>query len=87
MIEERYAVALAYVAIGAVYGVGGYVDSVLEGDKEFKVEKFGRTLAIGAVAGGLVALQGDELSPGALEAMMAAAVPAFDQIVGGYLDR
>ncbi|QRV14202.1 hypothetical protein JMJ58_14800 [Haloterrigena salifodinae] len=75
-----------YVVLGAAYAVSGYAHAILDDEKEFKPRKFSRTLAIGAIAGVVVAARGEEPEPGSFEVAMGAVIPVVDQIVGGLTD-
>lgn len=69
-----------YVLIGAFYAGSGYAHNVLDdADTEFDLLKFGKTIALGALAGAIVAARGEDAAPGAFEAVMAALVPIVDQ--------
>jgi hypothetical protein len=85
--SELIALIAAYGALGGVYGVSGYVHAVLDGEKDFDPVKFTKTVAIGAIAGAVVAVQGDELTPGAVEAIMAGLIPIVDQLANGITDE
>ncbi|WP_255170116.1 hypothetical protein [Natrononativus amylolyticus] len=76
-----------YVLLGTCYAISGYAHSVLDSEKPFNPTKFGKTLTIGAVAGMIVAARGEEATPGAFEAAMAAAIPILDQLWNGLRDR
>lgn len=74
---------LVYAFGGAVYAVAGWLNSRAkrEEDIPFRPRKAAQTVLIGAVAGVIVATQGDELSGANVEAAMALAIPIVNQLV------
>lgn len=78
--ESQIITVVTYAFLGAVYGASGYTKHVAEGEKEFRLPKFAKTLLIGAIAGAIVASQGGEFGAGAFEAAMVIAVPIADQL-------
>lgn len=80
----RFAV---YVTAAVGYAVAGYMSKV-ERDPgvDFSPTRFGTTVAIGVVAGLIMAARGDETSQEAYAAAAAIAIPIVDKAVNYFLD-
>ena len=78
---------LMYAVIGAAYAVSGYYKKREQGRRDygqpvkFSWKRAGRTTLVGAVAGAIVAWQGQEFSSGTFQMAMGIAVPIVDQIL------
>ena len=78
--------AVTYAVLGAAYALAGYFKKREQGRRdygapvEFSPRRFARTAAIGAVAGAIVAWQGETFSGPAIETAMAMAIPVVDQL-------
>lgn len=78
---------LAYAILGVAYAVSGYWKKREQGYRDdgepasFSPKRFFRTVLIGAVAGVIVAWQGEEFTGPTVEIAMAAAVPVVDQLL------
>lgn len=76
---------LLYAALGAAYALAGFWKKREQGRRDhgapvsFSVRRAGRTTLIGAVAGAVVAWQGQEFSGANLDLAMGIAVPIVDQ--------
>lgn len=73
-----------YAVIGAIYSIAGWLNSRAKRGasvESFSIRKAGQTVLIGAVAGGVVASQGQSLTAGNVEAASAVAIPIVNQVV------
>lgn len=78
---------LTYALLGAVYSLAGYLKKREQGRRDygtpvqFSWKRAGRTVLVGAVAGAVVAWQGQEFSDANLDMAMGVAVPVVDQLL------
>jgi len=75
-----------FVLAGVAWALVGYLTKV-QGDpnRELQPRKAGKTVLIGAVAGGIAAGSGDPLTTEGLSVAMATAVPVVDRLWNRYL--
>lgn len=83
---EKALQVLGYMVLGAVYAGSGFFKNQETGKRDsgspapFSWKRFGRTVMIGAVAGAIVAFQGEQFSGATIEAAMVIAIPVVDQL-------
>ena len=84
---EKVMTVVFYAILGAAYALMGYWKKREQGRRDygqpvpFSTKRFVRTAAIGAVAGVIVAWQGEQFSGAAMQTAMATAVPVVDQLL------
>lgn len=84
MTEQPLEYVLLYVGLAVAYALAGYLSNVLQDPAvSFSPTKFGTTLLVGVVAGGIMASQGEEASFGEVEAAMAISIPVVDKLLAG----
>lgn len=77
---------LFYAALGAMWNLGNVGWKKISGDTGEKliIRKTARAVGLGAGAGALVAIWGDEANPGNFEVAMGVVVPLFDKVWNAY---
>lgn len=78
---------LTYTLGAAIYAIAMYSKNAIQDDSvKFDPLYAGTTVLVGAVAGGIMASQGDEFSGESLAAAMGMAVPVVDRFLNMFLE-
>lgn len=74
---------VTYATLGAAYAIAGWVRARTrsDGPEPFRPKKAAQTVLIGAVAGAILAVQGQEFNEANLEAATAVAIPVANELV------
>lgn len=79
--------ALIYILGATAYAVSGYLTKVQKYDHiSFDPVRFGTTVLIGVIAGGIMASRGSEMNPEAYAAAAAIAIPIADKVLNLVFD-
>lgn len=73
-----------YAGIGAAWNLGNVSFKKIQWGEPMVWRKLARAIALGAVAGAIVGMQGGDPTPGNFEIAMGAAVPLTDKLVNTY---
>lgn len=86
--QEPVVRAAIYVLAAIGYGVTGYLSKVSRNDDvTFSPTKLGKTVAVGAGAGVIMAARGDDVNPEAYAAAAAIAIPIVDELLNVAIER
>lgn len=87
MSEHEIQRFLLYVGASIAYAAFSYISKVLsDDDVHFDPVKMGKTVVVGAVAGGIMVSGGDEWSVEAYGAAAAIAIPVVDTMLNRAVD-
>lgn len=79
---------LTYCAFGAIWGGYGYLANVrsdVPGKQSLELPILAKTMAIGAVAGVIVGLRGDDLTFDTIDTAMVILIPVLDDVINRYI--
>lgn len=83
--EIKFEKIVSYGLAGAAYNLAAYSNTATKTGESWQLHYASRTIFLGLLAGGIVAISNDEFTPANFETAMYLAIPIADQLIGSGL--